>query len=214
MMLKTHRQRLRLVLSVTSSLFPAFAWSQEQNPEPVLMRGSTSVPVANTWYVDESGNFVLMSESQRQALELAQLPTPQVPLQSLTESASSSMQIPPDMLQQVMGWSAAMGGVAGGGLVGSLALSSGMLQGNDGARGADGSNGQDGQSAYDIWVNAGNSGSEQDFLNSLVIASGATVAAGVDGKSAYEIWLDLGNSGTEQDFINSLGVLPKKWSTF
>jgi len=91
------------------------------------MRGSTSVPVANTWYVDEAGNFVLMSEAQRQAVELAQLPTPDVPLQSLTETASSSMQIPPDMLQQVMGWSAAMGGVAGGGLVGSLALSSGML---------------------------------------------------------------------------------------
>ena len=77
------------------------------------MRGSTSVPVANTWYVDEAGNFVLMSEAQRQAVELAQLPTPQVPLQSLPETASSSMQIPPEMLQQVMGWSAAMGGVAG-----------------------------------------------------------------------------------------------------
>ena len=128
-MLTTHRQRLRLLLSAGSSLLPALAWSQAQSLEPVLMRGSTSVPVANTWYVDEAGNFVLMSEAQRQAVELAQLPTPHVPLQSLTETASSSMQIPPEMLQQVMGWSAAMGGVAGGGLVGSLALSSGMLRG-------------------------------------------------------------------------------------
>ena len=121
-MLTTHRQRLRMLLSAGSSLLPALAWSQSQSLEPVLMRGSTSVPVANTWYVDEAGNFVLMSESQRQAIELAQLPTPDVPLQTLSETAASSMQVPPEMLQQVMGWSAAMGGVAGGGLVGSLAL--------------------------------------------------------------------------------------------
>jgi len=117
-----HRHRVRLLLSVSSSLLPALAWSQAQSLEPVLLRGSTSVPVANTWYVDEAGNFVLMSESQRQAIELAQLPTPDVPLQTLSETAASSMQVPPEMLQQVMGWSAAMGGVAGGGLVGSLAL--------------------------------------------------------------------------------------------
>ena len=71
-----HRHRVRLLLSVSSSLLPALAWSQSQSLEPVLMRGSTSVPVANTWYVDEAGNFVLMSDAQRQAIELAQLPTP------------------------------------------------------------------------------------------------------------------------------------------
>jgi len=271
-MLTTHRQRLRLLLSAGSSLLPALAWSQSQSLEPVLMRGSTSVPVANTWYVDEAGNFVLMSDAKHQAIELAQLPTPQVPLQSLTETASSSMQIPPEMLQQVMGWSAAMGGVAGGGLVGSLALTSGMLRGPegpagpsgpagppgdpasggglsayevavdngfvgseqdwlnslvgptgptgpqglagaagatgaagaDGQDGEDGSAGSDGSSAYQVWVAAGNSGTEQDFLNSLVGDTGATGDAGSDGKSAYQIWIDAGNTGTYQTFLDSL----------
>jgi hypothetical protein len=213
---------------MSSALVPSIAWSQGQLGEPVLMRGSTSVPVANTWYVDEAGNFVLMSEAQLKAVELAQLPTPQVPLQSLTETASSSMQIPPEMLQQVMAYSAAMGGVAGGGLVGSLALSSGILRGDDGVDGTDGidgTDGQDGQSAYDIWLSAGNSGSEQDFLDSLKGATGpqgpigATGANGIngadgaagadgsdglDGSSAYQIWLSAGNTGTEQDFLNSL----------
>ena len=268
----THRHRLRLLLSVSSSLFPALAWSQAQSSEPVLMRGSNSVPVANTWYVDEAGNFVLMSEAQRQAVELAQLPTTDVTLQTLTEPSASSMQIPPEMLKQIMGWSAAMGGVAGGGLVGSLALTSGMLRGpegpegpagpagppgdpasggglsayevavNDGfvgseqdwlnslvgptgatgpqglagaagAAGAAGSDGQDGEngsagsdgsSAYQVWVAAGNSGSEQDFLNSLVGDAGATGNAGSDGKSAYQIWIDAGNTGTYQTFLDGL----------
>ena len=227
----THRHRLRLLLSVSSSLFPALAWSQAQSLEPVLMRGSTSVPVANTWYVDEAGNFVLMSEAQRQAVELAQLPTTDVPLQTLSETAASSMQVPPEMLQQVMGWSAAMGGVAGGGLVGGLALSSGMLKGRDGVdgtNGRDGLDGQNGESAYDIWLSAGNSGSEQDFLDSLRGASGpqgpvgptgadgingidgatgpagADGSSGLDGASAYQVWLGAGNAGTEQDFLNSL----------
>ena len=182
------------------------------------------------------------------------------------------MQIPPEMLQQVMGWSAAMGGVAGGGLVGSLALTSGMLRGPegpagpsgpagppgdpasggglsayevavdngfvgseqdwlnslvgptgptgpqglagaagatgaagaDGQDGEDGSAGSDGSSAYQVWVAAGNSGTEQDFLNSLVGDTGATGDAGSDGKSAYQIWIDAGNTGTYQTFLDSL----------
>jgi len=52
-------------------------------------------------------------------------------------------------------------------------------------------------SAYQIWLNNGNTGTEEDFLNSLV---------GNSGKSAYDIWLDLGNTGTEDDFIKSLGA--------
>jgi len=52
-----------------------------------------------------------------------------------------------------------------------------------------------GASAYEIWLDQGNVGTVQDFLNSLV---------GPDGKSAYTIWLELGNIGTEADFITSL----------
>ncbi|NYA73189.1 collagen-like protein [Lactobacillus salivarius] len=39
--------------------------------------------------------------------------------------------------------------------------------GTDGRDGIDGKNGQDGKSAYQIWLDLGNSGSEQDFINSL-----------------------------------------------
>ena len=39
--------------------------------------------------------------------------------------------------------------------------------GVDGRDGIDGKNGQDGKSAYQIWLDLGNSGSEQDFINSL-----------------------------------------------
>lgn len=63
--------------------------------------------------------------------------------------------------------------------------------------------GNDGKSAYQIWLDAGNKGTQQDFLNSLKV-KGDPGSNGTDGKSAYQIWLDAGNSGTEQDFINSL----------
>ena len=65
----------------------------------------------------------------------------------------------------------------------------------------DGGSGADGKSAYEIWIEEGNVGTEQDFLDSLIGADGAD---GVDGKSAYEIWIDEGNVGTEQDFLDSL----------
>ena len=39
--------------------------------------------------------------------------------------------------------------------------------GTDGRDRIDGKNGQDGKSAYQIWLDLGNSGSEQDFINSL-----------------------------------------------
>ena len=67
-----------------------------------------------------------------------------------------------------------------------------------------------GKSAYEIWQEEGNVGSEQDFLNSLKGQDGTNGingqngTNGQDGKSAYQIWLDNGNTGTEQDFLNSL----------
>lgn len=178
MLLRTKPNRLRLLLTASSTLAPALAWSQVAELETVLLKPNSQVPVANTWYIDEAGNFVLMSEAQRQAVELAQVPT---------VSDASSMQIPPEMLQKVMAYSAAMGGVAGGGLVGSLALSSGMLRG------------QDGDSAYDIWLDAGNTGSEQDFLDSLKGSAGEDASA-----TAYDVAVDNGFLGSEQEWLNSL----------
>lgn len=93
-----------------------------------------------------------------------------------------------------------------------------------------------GKSAYQSWLDLGNVGTEQDFIDSLQGASGSAPTGGTtgqvlgklsdddgdvgwidqtggsgggaDGASAYEIWLDLGNVGTEQDFIDSLQGAP------
>ena len=76
--------------------------------------------------------------------------------------------------------------------------------------------GADGKSAYEIWLEAGNTGTEADFLESLKGADGSPGQdgqpgsdgqdgkPGADGKSAYEIWLEAGNEGTEADFLESL----------
>lgn len=68
----------------------------------------------------------------------------------------------------------------------------------------DGNSGQDGKSAYEVWLDLGNNGSEQDFINSLVGPKGEQGVSGTNGLSAYQIWLSLGNTGTEAQFISSL----------
>ena len=91
--------------------------------------------------------------------------------------------------------------------------------GDKGEPGEQGEPGADGKSAYDIWLDNGEQGSESDFLASLKGEkgdtgdpgpqgtpgeTGETGATGADGKSAYQIWLDEDNSGTEEDFLESL----------
>ncbi len=49
-----------------------------------------------------------------------------------------------------------------------------------------------GKSAYELWLAAGNSGTQLQFLASLA------------GKSAYQTWLDAGNTGTQAQFLASL----------
>jgi len=63
---------------------------------------------------------------------------------------------------------------------------------------APGQEGRDGESAYEIWISEGNSGTVQQFLESLKGDKGD------DGLSAYQVWKELGNSETEEDFIDSL----------
>src|SRR5690625_7512372 len=82
--------------------------------------------------------------------------------------------------------------------------------------------GPEGASAYEVWLAEGNTGSEQDFLDSIkgaagpagtqgpqgpqgatgpAGADGATGPAGADGNdgdSAYEVWLAEGNTGSER----------------
>ena len=59
-------------------------------------------------------------------------------------------------------------------------LENGEFNGENGANGQDGENGQDGKSAYEIWLENGNTGTEQDFLNSL---HGENGKDGQDGKN-------------------------------
>ncbi len=58
-----------------------------------------------------------------------------------------------------------------------------------------GNDGEDGKSAYQLWLDEGNSGTVQDFFLSL---------RGPGGFSAYQIWLDQGNVGNESEFLDSL----------
>jgi len=61
--------------------------------------------------------------------------------------------------------------------------------------------GPDGKSAFQVWVDDGNTGTIIDFFDDLKGESGQD---GLDGKSAYQVWLDVGNTGTEADFLTSL----------
>jgi hypothetical protein len=64
-----------------------------------------------------------------------------------------------------------------------------------------GGTGQDGKSAYEIAVENGFVGTEQDWLDSLVGAQGPQ---GDPGDSAYQVAVNNGFVGTEQDWLDSL----------
>ena len=69
-----------------------------------------------------------------------------------------------------------------------------------------GTPGADGASAYEVWVKAGNSGSVQDFLKSLIGPKGDSGLSikGDPGQTAYQLWLSKGHTGSEDDFLNSM----------
>ena len=73
-----------------------------------------------------------------------------------------------------------------------------LLSGGKGDPGTDGTDGINGASAYDIWLENGNSGTIQDFLDYFKGTDGGA------GASAYDIWINEGNIGTVQDFLDSL----------
>ncbi|MBD5142083.1 MAG: hypothetical protein HDT22_00480, partial [Ruminococcus sp.] len=56
------------------------------------------------------------------------------------------------------------------------------LQGIQGENGKDGLNGQDGKSAYEIWLDLGNIGTESDFFNSLKGDRGEQGLQGIQGE--------------------------------
>ena len=61
-----------------------------------------------------------------------------------------------------------------------------------------GEKGEEGISAYELWQDQGNIGTQTDFINSLKGDEGS------QGKNNYEIWLDEGNTGTLDDFFSTL----------
>ena len=65
-------------------------------------------------------------------------------------------------------------------------------------QGEKGEKGDQGLSAYQVWLDEGNSGTTQDFLNDIKGDKGD------QGLSAYQVWLDEGNTGTAQDFFDTL----------
>ena len=82
-------------------------------------------------------------------------------------------------------------------------------------KGLDGINGLDGISAYQQWLNQGNTGTPEEFINSLVVETVEEVITSVagtngtdglsaTGNSAYQLWLEEGHTGTVQDFLTSL----------
>jgi hypothetical protein len=76
--------------------------------------------------------------------------------------------------------------------------------------------GDDGKSAYQSWLDLGNTGTEEDFINSLKGADGqpgANGEKGDDGKSAYQYAQDGGYTGTETEFTTNIarsGVISKE----
>ena len=73
--------------------------------------------------------------------------------------------------------------------------------------------GSEGKSAYQIWLDLGNTGTEQEFIDYLKGQDGKDGKDGRDGldgeqgpagESAYQAWLSLGNTGSIEDFLNTL----------
>lgn len=64
--------------------------------------------------------------------------------------------------------------------------------------------GKDGESAYEIAVDEGFEGTEEEWLVSLKGADGTDGADGSDGRSAYQIAVEYGFVGTESEWLESL----------
>lgn len=79
------------------------------------------------------------------------------------------------------------------------------LAGPRGPNGTDGENGEQGLSAYQVAVNNGFEGTEEEWLESL---RGGNGEDGEPGMSAYQIALNNGFVGTEEDWLASLEGAP------
>lgn len=83
------------------------------------------------------------------------------------------------------------------------------LYAGNSAAGAKGDPGEAEKSAYQLWLEAGSTGTISDYLNSLKGANGEPGTGqkgetGEAGKSAYQVWLEAGNTGTISEYLSSL----------
>jgi|GEM_PF-1898549 len=61
--------------------------------------------------------------------------------------------------------------------------------------------------SYQLWLDRGNTGTPEEFLEAIrgpLGPVGPVGPVGPLGPSAYQVWLDAGNTGTVQDFLNDL----------
>lgn len=100
------------------------------------------------------------------------------------------------------------------------------VQGVPGPKGDNGANGNDGKSAYQIWLDKGNTGTEQDFLNSLknpgahthVIADITNLQSTLDGKASTShnhdtVYASKTHTHAISDITNLQNTLDGKAST-
>ena len=79
-----------------------------------------------------------------------------------------------------------------------------VLAGNIKGESNAGNNGLNGKSAYEIAVDNGYTGTEAEWLASLIGEAGANGDIGNNGKSAYELACESGYQGTEEEWLESL----------
>ena len=103
-----------------------------------------------------------------------------------------------DFLKSLIGARGPRGYTGSNGVTNSSGLPAVPVTGPSGQPGA---NGEAGQSAYQLWLNTGQTGTPEDFLASL---TGTDGVQGLDGLSAYELWLSNGNDGGLTEFVDSL----------
>ena len=214
-LLKENNLRIRFEDTSASSDFPSVDWELEANES--TNGGANHFAIVN---VDSLATpFKVTSEAIDSALVLNDFLQLGVDLQfmevntGVTFADGTSLQSTADFNTQIDSLAGVLSALEDSltNLITSLATvaTTGAFSDLTGVTGLEGS------SAYDIWLDNGNTGTEAEFLSSLQGAQGTPGAAGapgtagadgVNGASAYELWLNEGNAGTEADFLSSLVV--------
>ena len=206
---RPNRTRLALV-SATSLTTPLVAFAKVQVDGSVVGQTLYQGLVPNSWLVDANGNMVWLSAEDIRRYELAQVITQEAAVEVAADGASKVMGISTELLKQIGWYSVGAGGIAGAAAGVAVAFpgeESGSGSGEQGppgpqgpagpqgpqgfigpagTDGADGAAGSDGDSAYQVWLDLGNSGTEQDFIDSLTGPTGIAGSDGTDGAAGAD----------------------------